>query len=332
MPKVQKQMMDVGSKRYPIPPFEFSIHGVTSISADVHKYELAPKGTSIVLYKNHANRKIIESRDKAEDEYAASSCDAVRNLVDLVGLERAAKTSAEGASGLLKVLVVKSHAEGLQTHMREMVETLLSWQGSHKNLFKSKLLLEMLMKKRGLEAVKEVMPEEHMKLFTNIRKKKERKERKYAANTEETKSCLSKATTSSEGRMDGLGMDAQVAYGFHHLRNEKPYLVQGPISNKGLKNILRLHIKRLNSSEWELVPIPSRSIVTLNLHNYASRRNPWGQLKPDYMEKKGFVEANAHDGLLEVFSFKQGWHASFEKVARLFNGAAATYPDTVLVT
>ncbi|PIN18228.1 Diacylglycerol kinase [Handroanthus impetiginosus] len=29
-----------------------------------------------------------------------------------------------------------------------------------------------------------------------------------------------------------IGMDAQVAYGFHHLRNEKPYLAQGPISNK----------------------------------------------------------------------------------------------------
>lgn len=28
------------------------------------------------------------------------------------------------------------------------------------------------------------------------------------------------------------GMDAQVAYGFHHLRNEKPYLAQGPITNK----------------------------------------------------------------------------------------------------
>lgn len=33
------------------------------------------------------------------------------------------------------------------------------------------------------------------------------------------------------------GMDAQVAYGFHHLRNEKPYLAQGPIANKvGLDN------------------------------------------------------------------------------------------------
>jgi len=29
-----------------------------------------------------------------------------------------------------------------------------------------------------------------------------------------------------------IGMDAQVAYGFHHLRNEKPYLAQGPVTNK----------------------------------------------------------------------------------------------------
>ncbi|CAL5439096.1 unnamed protein product [Camellia sinensis] len=28
------------------------------------------------------------------------------------------------------------------------------------------------------------------------------------------------------------GMDARIAYGFHHLRNEKPYLAQGPFANK----------------------------------------------------------------------------------------------------
>ena len=33
-----------------------------------------------------------------------------------------------------------------------------------------KLLLEMLVRKCGLDAVKSVMPEEHMKLLTNIRK------------------------------------------------------------------------------------------------------------------------------------------------------------------
>ncbi|KAK9188658.1 hypothetical protein WN944_020063 [Citrus x changshan-huyou] len=34
---------------YPIPPFDFSVQGVTSISVDVHKYGLAPKGTSVGL-------------------------------------------------------------------------------------------------------------------------------------------------------------------------------------------------------------------------------------------------------------------------------------------
>ncbi|CAL0325598.1 unnamed protein product [Lupinus luteus] len=137
-----------------------------------------------------------------------------------------------------------------------------------------------------------------------------------------------------------MGMDAQVAYGFHHLRNEKPYLANGPVSNKiiysgysctqgwfftpctsdpglrGLKNILRMHIKKVNCSDWEQVPIPTsvRSIVALNLHSYGSGRNPWGKPKPEYLEKKGFVEADVADGLLEIFGLKQGWHASFVMV------------------
>ncbi|KAG8372433.1 hypothetical protein BUALT_Bualt12G0065600 [Buddleja alternifolia] len=133
-----------------------------------------------------------------------------------------------------------------------------------------------------------------------------------------------------------IGMDAQVAYGFHHLRNEKPYLAQGPISNKiiysgysctqgwfftpctsdpglrSLKNILRIYIKKVNCSKWEQIPVPSsvRSIVVLNLPSYGSGRNPWGNLKPDYLEKRGFVEAHADDGFIEIFGLKQGWHAS----------------------
>ncbi|KAL5123141.1 Sphingosine-1-phosphate lyase [Glycine soja] len=44
---------------YHIPPFDFSVKGVSSISVDVHKYGLAPKGTSVVLYRNHEIRKLI---------------------------------------------------------------------------------------------------------------------------------------------------------------------------------------------------------------------------------------------------------------------------------
>ncbi|KOM57668.1 hypothetical protein LR48_Vigan11g070100 [Vigna angularis] len=42
---------------YLIPPYDFSVKGVSSISVDVHKYGLAPKGASIVLYRNHEIRK-----------------------------------------------------------------------------------------------------------------------------------------------------------------------------------------------------------------------------------------------------------------------------------
>jgi glutamate/tyrosine decarboxylase-like PLP-dependent enzyme len=42
---------------YPIPPFDFRIPGVTSISADTHKYGYALKGTSVLLYRNSDLRK-----------------------------------------------------------------------------------------------------------------------------------------------------------------------------------------------------------------------------------------------------------------------------------
>jgi len=36
---------------YPVPPFDFRLPGVTSMSADTHKYGCAAKGTSVVLYR-----------------------------------------------------------------------------------------------------------------------------------------------------------------------------------------------------------------------------------------------------------------------------------------
>lgn len=37
---------------YPIPPFDFRVPGVTSISADVHKYGYSAKGASTIVYRN----------------------------------------------------------------------------------------------------------------------------------------------------------------------------------------------------------------------------------------------------------------------------------------
>ncbi|GAB4838105.1 hypothetical protein Ancab_027636 [Ancistrocladus abbreviatus] len=112
-------------------------------------------------------------------------------------LQRKNREIIKANLGLVKVLVAKSQAESLQSHLRSLVEGLLKWQDDTKNHFKAKVkhLLEMLVKKCGIDAVKAVMPEEHMKLLTNIRKIKERRERKVAANSE-TGSYHSKATTS----------------------------------------------------------------------------------------------------------------------------------------
>ena len=37
---------------FPIEPFDFSVKGVTSISADIHKYGYSPKGSSAIMYAN----------------------------------------------------------------------------------------------------------------------------------------------------------------------------------------------------------------------------------------------------------------------------------------
>jgi len=41
---------------YPVPPFDFRLRGVTSMSADTHKYGYAAKGTSVVLYRGRELR------------------------------------------------------------------------------------------------------------------------------------------------------------------------------------------------------------------------------------------------------------------------------------
>ena len=42
---------------YAVPDFDFSVSGVTSISADLHKYGYAAKGASVILYRNNALRR-----------------------------------------------------------------------------------------------------------------------------------------------------------------------------------------------------------------------------------------------------------------------------------
>lgn len=42
---------------YPLPDFDLSVPGVTSISADLHKYGYGPKGSSVILYRDKGIRR-----------------------------------------------------------------------------------------------------------------------------------------------------------------------------------------------------------------------------------------------------------------------------------
>ncbi|KAF7428001.1 hypothetical protein PC9H_007219 [Pleurotus ostreatus] len=53
MPFLEKAGLSSGEKgKYKLEPFDFRVKGVTSISCDTHKYGFAPKGTSVIMYRN----------------------------------------------------------------------------------------------------------------------------------------------------------------------------------------------------------------------------------------------------------------------------------------
>ncbi|KAL1833964.1 hypothetical protein DCAR_0104099 [Daucus carota subsp. sativus] len=161
----------------------------------------------------------------------------------LLLLQRKNREIIKANLGLLKVLVAKSHAEGLHANLKTVVEGLLNWQDSTKNHFKAKvkLLLEMLVKKCGLDAVRAVMPEEHMKLLTNIRKMKERKERKLAANLEETRSQFSKATTSRASKWNHTKIFSD--FGDEDDDSDNEYMGADSVSGRQTKNVSVLNSK-----------------------------------------------------------------------------------------
>ncbi|KIK69113.1 hypothetical protein GYMLUDRAFT_91502 [Collybiopsis luxurians FD-317 M1] len=58
VPYLEKAGLAEGSNgKYKLSPFDFRVKGVTSISCDTHKYGFAPKGTSVVMYKDAALRR-----------------------------------------------------------------------------------------------------------------------------------------------------------------------------------------------------------------------------------------------------------------------------------
>jgi glutamate/tyrosine decarboxylase-like PLP-dependent enzyme len=65
---------------YPVPVFDFRVPGVTSMSADIHKYGFAAKGASVVLYRDmsYLKHQFFVSTDWSGGIYASPSMTGTR--------------------------------------------------------------------------------------------------------------------------------------------------------------------------------------------------------------------------------------------------------------
>lgn len=101
---------------YPIPPFDFRVPGVMSISADIHKYGFTPKGASTILYRTAELRQyqIFAYADFPGGAYATpnvsgsrpggpiASSWAVMKYLGIEGFMQLAKTTMETTQRLIQ--------------------------------------------------------------------------------------------------------------------------------------------------------------------------------------------------------------------------------------
>lgn len=92
------------------------------------------------------------------------------------------KEIAKSAIGFVKVEVLSLPEEIIRANLPEMLTKLLKWSHEHRGHFKSKVkhIVERLIRKFGVEAVEEAIPEEDKKLVANIKKSRARAKRRDA--------------------------------------------------------------------------------------------------------------------------------------------------------
>lgn len=95
---------------------------------------------------------------------------------------------AKSAIGFVKVEVLSLPEELVRANLNELLAKLMKWSHEHKGHFKSKVkhILERLIRKFGIDAVENAIPEDDKKLVANIKKSRNRaKRQKEAAATED---------------------------------------------------------------------------------------------------------------------------------------------------
>lgn len=108
-----------------VPPWDFRVPGVTSISADIHKYGYAFKGASTVLYREKA---LLEHQYFIYDQwpgglYASSTTAGTRPAAPMAGAWAAITTL--GTEGYLE------HATRIRDTTRRMIDGINAIEGLH---------------------------------------------------------------------------------------------------------------------------------------------------------------------------------------------------------
>ena len=137
-----------------IPPFDFSVNGVTSISADLHKYGFTAKGASVILFKDKDLRRhqFFISKDWPGGLFASPSVTGTRPAGSIAAAW--ATLQALGEDGYLRLYrdlmeTVKAYRSGIEAIGFQIIGspigTLLSYASKDVNIH----VIADLMEKKG---------------------------------------------------------------------------------------------------------------------------------------------------------------------------------------
>jgi glutamate/tyrosine decarboxylase-like PLP-dependent enzyme len=147
-----------------IPPFDFSVDGVTSMSADLHKYGFTAKGASVVLYKDADLRRFqfFVSKDWPGGLFGSPSVTGTRPAGSIAAAW--ATLNALGESGYLRLYrdlieTVKKFRAGVEAAGLKIigspVGTILSYEAKDANIH----VIADLMEKKGWFVDRQMSPD-----------------------------------------------------------------------------------------------------------------------------------------------------------------------------
>jgi sphinganine-1-phosphate aldolase len=147
-----------------IPPFDFSVDGVTSMSADLHKYAFTAKGASVVLYKDKDLRRFqfFVSKDWPGGMFASPTVTGTRPAGSIAAAW--ATLQAMGEDGYLKLYrdlfeTREKFRKGLETAGFKIVGnpigTLLAYESPEASIF----IIADLLEKKGWFVDRQMMPD-----------------------------------------------------------------------------------------------------------------------------------------------------------------------------